>query len=207
MLCRNLFSIMAAIIGVAGSVFLLKSIILLSPDKMLNMLCSHSFIIFSHEQANSYAKQKADGIAGFWLILLAFSTQIITLIFFNNEKYLAIKEYWGFVITILIPISIACFFILFNKLSYKENIKNIKILAVRYECKRYKDKLFKSETLEHIEKFASAQLDFTRESNESSSSYFSRLFSFISYKLSDNIDIKMFDMFKLGLQLHLTCCS
>ena len=88
MLYENFFSLLSVFIGLSGSIFLVKSVLILNPRAILKLTSPYSRIAYAPEQIKSFAKQKADALVGVLLVFIAFLIQIHSLIFISNENYL-----------------------------------------------------------------------------------------------------------------------
>ncbi len=191
MLYREFLALLATIIGFVGSIFLIKSIILLKPEQIHNLLTSHSFASFSYNQVDSYAKQKADAISGFVLILLASLIQIIALVIFKKYTFLTSKKSNGILISFVIAIPIICIFFLINKLLYRHNKIEINKLAVKDKCEKRISNSMKSSDFGFIEQFAASVLNIKKIPSESRYDYLKKLSDYISWNIPDEIDINI----------------
>lgn len=189
MLFDKFFSLLAVCLGLCGSIFLVKSIIILNPKSMLNLTSPHSYIDYAPEQIKSFAMQKADALSGVLLILIAFFIQICSLIIFDESDRFIHSKLLSIITVIGITLFFAFIFYLLNRHLYKQNRIEICKEAVKYECNSHISNLTDQSNLRSIEHMAVDLLNFTRDDSESKSTYFQRLFNYIGWDIPEEIDL------------------
>jgi hypothetical protein len=91
MLIDRFASIISAILGLVGLMFVLKGVARLSPDLIAKM--SQTYIEFNMTQIQNLASQKADFVTGAVLILIACLIQTGALLFLR-EPFMIFEDYW-----------------------------------------------------------------------------------------------------------------
>lgn len=91
MLIDRFASILSAILGLAGVMFVLKGISRLSPDLIAKV--SQTYLEFNVTQIQNLASQKADFVTGAVLVLIACSIQTVALLLLR-EPFLIFEDYW-----------------------------------------------------------------------------------------------------------------
>ena len=84
-------SIISAILGVTGVMFVLKGVSRLSPDLIAKV--SQTYLEFNITQIQNLASQKADFVTGAVLVLIACIIQTTALLFLR-EPFLIFEDYW-----------------------------------------------------------------------------------------------------------------
>lgn len=87
----RLISIIAVIVGFAGSLFLLKGVLRLTPDIMAKL--SQAYIGYNISMVKNVSYQKADIMSGATLVLIAFSLEAFRLIFIR-EPFTVFDNFW-----------------------------------------------------------------------------------------------------------------
>jgi hypothetical protein len=106
-------NIIAATVGFAGAIFLLKGVLHLAPDLIAKLSQTHWD--FSVTQLQNLASQKADIVSGAFLVSLAFLIQMIGLLLIR-ESFSVFEGHW-FAATMAVAASllIIAIFIAINK--------------------------------------------------------------------------------------------
>jgi hypothetical protein len=91
MLIDRFASILSAILGFAGVMFVLKGVSRLSPDLIAKV--SQTYLEFNVTQIQNLASQKADFVTGAVLVLIACLLQTSVLLFVR-EPFLIFEDYW-----------------------------------------------------------------------------------------------------------------
>lgn len=91
MMIDRFASIVSAILGLVGLMFVLKGISRLSPDLIAKI--SQTYIEFNMTQIQNLASQKADFVTGAVLILIACLIQTSALLFLR-EPFMIFEDYW-----------------------------------------------------------------------------------------------------------------
>ena len=84
--CDKFFNLLATILGTLGTFFVMQSILEMSPELMLRQAQSHWDL--SVPQIEALAGQKADNVAGFVFVLIAFAVASLTIAFVPEGKRL-----------------------------------------------------------------------------------------------------------------------
>jgi len=91
MLIDRFASIIAAILGLTGVMFVLKGVSRLSPDLIAKV--SQTYLDFNITQIQNLASQKADFVTGAVLVLIACLVQTGALLFIR-APFLIFEDYW-----------------------------------------------------------------------------------------------------------------
>jgi hypothetical protein len=91
MMIDRFASIVSAILGLVGLMFVLKGVSRLSPDLIAKI--SQTYIEFNMTQIQNLASQKADFVTGAVLILIACLIQMSSLLFLR-EPFMIFEDYW-----------------------------------------------------------------------------------------------------------------
>lgn len=91
MLIDRFASILSAILGFAGVMFVLKGVSRLSPDLIAKV--SQTYLEFNVTQIQNLASQKADFVTGAVLVLIACLLQTSVLVFVR-EPFLIFEDHW-----------------------------------------------------------------------------------------------------------------
>jgi len=113
----RILSIVAALLGVSGSILLAKGTLKLTPDVIAKQ--SQAYWGYNKSQLENITSQKADFICGIPLILIAFLVQIINLIF----VYDSLKIYpfrWAILLIICFAFPVLIITFLINKFLVKK---------------------------------------------------------------------------------------
>ena len=78
-------SLIAASIGFMGAVFIRKSLLYLTPERMLSQTTAESLIKYSPNQIKAITSQKAHAVSGATAIFIAFLIQCVTLILIDEK--------------------------------------------------------------------------------------------------------------------------
>jgi hypothetical protein len=139
---NKFLSLLAAFFGLIGSIFLAKGVLLQSPESILGLTSPHSRIGFAPEQIASMAGQKADALVGIFLIFLAFTTQLLVMIFISENIGFTKNRWIGTLLAVstALVITIICFL---ANIGYKEHMKfEIGKLDIRIHfAERLKEKI------------------------------------------------------------------
>jgi len=87
----RLVSIIAVIVGFAGSLFLLKGVLRLTPDIMAKL--SQAYMGYNISMVKNVSSQKADIMSGAILVLIAFSLEAFRLILIR-EPFTVFDNFW-----------------------------------------------------------------------------------------------------------------
>ena len=93
---QRLASLFAAIMGLVGTIFIAKALLILSPTAMLRLTSPYSRIVYAPEQIESIASQKADSVIGITYIAIAFAIQITSLLFSPEQSQPVVSRWMGF---------------------------------------------------------------------------------------------------------------
>lgn len=99
---RDFFGLLAAFLGLIGALFLSKSLVVLRPKTILYLTTSHSNIDYSAEQVASLVSQKADATVGIIYILIAFSIQIVSVMFIADKGPSVMSRWMAFWVIVAI---------------------------------------------------------------------------------------------------------
>ena len=91
MLIDRFASIVSALLGFTGVMFVLKGVARLSPDLIAKV--AQTYLEFNVTQIQSLAAQKADFVTGAALVLVACVIQVSSLLFLR-EPFLIYENYW-----------------------------------------------------------------------------------------------------------------
>jgi len=176
---QKFLSLLAALIGFVGALFLSKGVLSLSPKAMLELTSPYSRIGYAPEQIISFAKRKADTVMGVFYILIAFLLQIISIVFFSKSLFLFRSQWLGFWIALAIvaTLTIISSFASSRVSNWHRNeMGKIKICS---HGSRYllKDD-FSERCAKEIESMARDLLGMKREGNESTCEFIKRVYEY-----------------------------
>lgn len=191
---QRFLSLLAALFGIIGAIFLSKGVLCLSPKDMVELTPPHSRMGYAPEQIASFASQKADTITGVVYILMAFLIQALSLLFFNASKFFFKSNWMGFWVAVAALSIITIVFSFANTRICKwyriEMGKyEIKSRSVYYVSKKDFSERFVRET----ESMAKELLDLKRLDNESNGEFVRKVFKFVEFPNSDQVDFSKYD--------------
>ena len=196
---HRFLSLLAAFVGLVGAIFLSKGILASSHEHILKLTGPGSHWDYAPEQIDSLAKQKADTKIGVIYIILAFSIQVISLIFVTNQNISLIKTRWMlfWVILALISVLTICFSVLGNYF-YKHHKREIGKIAVKDYCIRtFSRKVIDPLNVEGLEPMSQELLNLRREPSESMEHFIRRVVKYVGWTVPDHIDFSKFDSEKV----------
>ena len=122
----HFISIIAAILGFAGAIFLGHGVLSMSPDIMSKL--SQTYWDYSLMDVKNLSASKADYLCGVALIVIAFGLQMLSLIFIRDDCKV-FDEYWtGVIIGLILCLCTIAVFIGINK--YKTKYYENKVMAI-----------------------------------------------------------------------------
>lgn len=195
---HRFLSLLAACIGFVGAIFLSKGVLSLSPKAMLELTPPHARIAYAPEQIASLASQKADTLTGVLCILIAFSVQVISLLFFTGSGVF-IRSRW---ITFWVALAIVSLLtIVFSLAGLKvRNWYRIEMgkLEIRWHyAERFQDNTFDVGAVRGAIAMAKDLLDLQKEEDELISEFLKRVFNYVGCPVPNHIDLKKFDSGKV----------
>jgi len=132
---HRFLSLLAALFGLIGAIFLSKGVLALTPKAIL-YLTSPNYLTLdyaSEQNIRSLATQKADTLCGVIYVLLAFLIQAFSLIFVSNDRPFVKSRWMGFWIAVTI---IAIFTVVLSIINIR--IRDyITLVAGKTEVKNY----------------------------------------------------------------------
>lgn len=186
---QKLFSLLAASIGLVGALFLTKSVVILTPKIMLQLTSPYSRVGYAPEQIASMAAQKADAVIGIVFVIIAFTIQVISLMFTSDDGVIINSRWLSIWIVLAVVSSMTIAFTLFGfhlRTRYKFETGKIAL----YDCfssnfKRRIDPVH----LGTVPTMAKELLDIEKTDGESDFQFFKRISKLIGWKIPDGCDI------------------
>jgi len=186
---ERFLSIIAAISGFGGAMFILKGVLRLSPD--LIAAISQTYWGVNRAQVKNLSSQRADVISGASLILLAFTNEILILFFIREPNQLF--DHYGVGATVATEVSIiilAVFWGVSDQLSNCYESRAIFLLA-KWRVERAIDNdPVRSTDLIGIEDTARSLLGMERLENERDREFLHRLAERLEIHLPDNLRLE-----------------
>lgn len=190
---HRFLSLLAALIGFIGAVFLAKGTLALTPKAMLDLTTPHSRFDCAPEQIFSLATQKADTMVGVIYIGAAFVIQIISLLFANSGKFVTESRWVAFWIALAIVSLLTIIFSLANIRIRDWYRLEMGKLEVKAHCGHtFSRERIDPGSVKGIQPMAKDLLDLTREESESMADFLRRVANYVGYKIPDGVDLSTF---------------
>ncbi|MBC8471568.1 MAG: hypothetical protein H8D56_19070 [Planctomycetes bacterium] len=183
-------SLLAALFGLIGAVFLSKGVLALTPKAIVYLTSpKYSTLDFASKQnILSLATQKADTLCGIGYVLLAFLIQVISLIFVRNTVFL-IKSRWMVFWVAMAIIAILTVVASIVNIRYRDYIA---LVAGKNEVKDYCTKHIKgvveSAYANGVESGSEELLDLKREDSELQDDFIKRISEYVGYSIPKDTD-------------------
>jgi hypothetical protein len=167
-------SILSAVLGLTGVMFVLKGVARLSPDLIAKV--SQTYLEFNVTQIQNLASQKADFVTGAVLILIACLIQTGALLFLR-EPFLIFEDYWHAAgLAVVTSVIIVIVFFGVNRGMSKHYQEQAKFsLAKSYFQAVLKQDLILLQHLKTTEDVAASLFGIEKEPAESGKEFLSRL--------------------------------
>jgi hypothetical protein len=185
---HRFLSLLAALLGLIGAIFLSKGVLALTPKTMLHLTTPHSRTDYAPEQIRSLATQKADTSSGVIYVLLAFSIQAFSLIFVSNDILLVKSRWMGFWVAVAI---VAIFTVVFS-------IMNIRIrdyytlvigkIEVKNHCADSFLGIVEPVHAKELEGKSKELLNLKREESETQVDFIKRISEYVGYSIPKDTD-------------------
>lgn len=185
---HRFLSLLAALLGLVGAIFLSKSVLALTPKTMLHLTSPYAGWASAPEQNRSFATQKADTSSGVIYILLAFLIQTFSLIFVSNDILLVKSRWMGFWIAVAI---ITIFTVVFSIMNTK--LRDYYTLAIgKIAVKNYFTDTFvgivEPANAKGLEGMSEELLDLKREDLETQVDFIKRISEYVGYSIPKDTD-------------------
>jgi len=182
-------SLIAASIGFVGAVFMSKSLLYLTPERMLSQTTAESLIKYSPNQIKAITSQKAHAVSGATAIFIAFLIQCVTLILID-EKIVFWKGHVVFIFIfiswVLILLVLWCILTCITEFldqRYKRSVIASKLGSI------FKSRKVTKEDAGLIEGMAQDLLGLDRYPQESTEEFIKRIAKFVGQPVITGIDL------------------
>ena len=174
MMIDRFASIISAILGLVGLMFVLQGISRLSPDLIAKI--SQTYIEFNLTQIQNLASQKADFVTGAVLVLAACLIQTGTLLFLR-EPFMIFENYWhaaGLAIATCVLVMIIFFGINRGMSNHYQEQAKFSLAKVYFQTILKQDPIL-SQHLKTTEDLAASLFGIKKNPDESGKEFLSRL--------------------------------
>jgi len=174
MMIDRFASIISAILGLIGLMFVLQGISRLSPDLIAKI--SQTYIEFNLTQIQNLASQKADFVTGAVLILVACLIQTGTLLFIR-EPFLIFENYWhaaGLALATSVLVMIIFFGVNRGMSNHYQEQAKFSLAKVYFQTVLKQDPIL-SQHLKTTEDLAASLFGIKKKPDESGKEFLSRL--------------------------------
>lgn len=180
-------AIVAALLGVSGSILLAKGTLKLSARTIATM--SQTYFGYNSLELRSVASQKADFMSGISLIILAFLVQLANLLFLAHSAATYPYFYAVRLIAVLAAPPLVIAFVANRLLTTKYAIDSFKFLVkegLQYNLKR--GKISKEDYEDHLKK-AAGMFGMTKREEESPTDFLKRYSGFLGLEIPRDTDM------------------
>jgi len=189
MLIDRFVNIIAATVGFAGAILLVRGVLAISPD-LIGKLSQTSFD-YSLPQLRNLSVQKADVVSGGCLILLAFTLQIVVLVTVRRPVAILGGHWLAVVIALELAIFVVAIFFGLNG-SLRSHFEDG---GKRYLVKWYLNRALANNPIRRIyfadvERNADSLLEFRKNDGESDRAFLGRLAENMNIPLPDNLQME-----------------
>jgi len=174
MMIDRFASIISAILGLVGLMFVLKGISRLSPDLIAKI--SQTYIEFNLTQIQNLASQKADFVTGAVLVLAACLIQTGALLFLR-EPFMIFENYWhaaGLAIATCVLVMIIFFGVNRGMANHYQEQAKFSLAKVYFQTVLKQDPIL-SQHLKTTEDLAASLFGIEKKPEESGKEFLSRL--------------------------------
>lgn len=182
---NRFLSLLAALFGLIGAMFLSKGVLALTPKAILYLTSpNYQRIDYASEQnIRSLATQKADTVCGVFYVFLAFLIQVISLIFVRNNPF-PIKSRW--LVFWVAMAFVAIFTVVLSILNIR--LQNYyTLVAVKTEVKNYCTNNIKGVVnpafADGVERISEQLLYLKREDFETQKAFIERISEYVGYSI------------------------
>lgn len=184
-------SLLAALFGLLGAIFLVKSVALINPKGILALMVMYQDIAGSPEHISSMATQKADAQIGLVFVFSAFLFQIISLAIVPESAALPIaRTKQSAIVAIVLLVLILATALYFFSIRLRKRIA-LQVWKLDFRNERCLSLIRrKFEHYDHWENWT-RHLRIERALNESRAAYFKRVCDIVGYEIPADVDLSM----------------